>query len=92
MRGIALPILFAFALASQPAWAGACVESQPCGDSCIPWDQACRVAARPGSDDDGWQIPWELLNGELARGALFCGVYSMLLVMARQKSIGPREV
>ena len=92
MRGIAASLLLLYALACKPAVAGVCVESQPCGDGCIPWDQLCHVDARPGSEEPGWQIPWELLNGDLVRGGLFVWVYAMLVGVARQKSIGPREV
>lgn len=92
MRVIASSLLFLGALSSRPALASMCVESQPCGSECIPWDQLCRVDARPGSEEPGWQIPWELLNGDLVRGGLFCWVYVMLVGVARQKSIGPREV
>jgi len=86
-------LLLAFlAWRAEPALAGMCVESQPCGTDCIPWDQLCHVDARPGSEEPGWQSPWELLNGDLVRGGLFCWVYVMLVGVARQKSIGPREV
>ncbi len=73
------------------ASAKACHQSQPCGEQCIPWDQPCRVDAPPGSRK-GWQIPWEWLDADAARIALFTGVYSMLVFVARQRSIGPREV
>lgn len=72
--------------------AGMCKDSQPCGIQCIPWDAPCRVAERPGSEDPGWNIPWELLNLQLARTIVFVGVYGGLVVIARRKSIGPREV
>ena len=80
-------------LGAREASAAHCTEGQqPCGDQCIAIDAACRVKERPGSEDTGWQIPWELLNRELGRGILFAGIYGVLVLVARERSVGPREV
>ncbi len=72
--------------------AGPCRDSQPCGGACIPWESPCVVKERPGSEGDGWEIPWELLNGRLVRNLTFCGVYVALFLIAQRASVGPREV
>lgn len=86
-------LVLALLLAPPATAAGMCRDSQPCGISCIPWDQPCVVAQRHvDGDDDDWSIPWELLNLKLVRTIAFVAVYAALLPIARRKSVGPREV
>lgn len=75
-----------------PASAQTCANGQPCGKECIPWEQLCKVEARPDSGETRWQIPWELLNAEAVRAGIFVAIYGLLVVVARQQSVGPREV